>query len=192
MQEKMRFCANTFFQELLIIFHCLWCRGTNPPYAAVYLIDNMYDPVCGCDVASHDASAFEGEALKEGKEKGFAFASWWQRFPGGSCCGFPHLPKRLPGAPPRLCSCQCAPALRELCAGEVTLGLGAAPHAQTGKAVGLLALGWLLRVGALTPTPWQDELLCRFMRSRICAALKDPIRDFSLGEGRQRGNFSLP
>lgn len=83
-QEKMLFCANTFFQELLIIFHCLWCRGTNRPYAATYLINNVYDPVGGCDVTSNDVSTLKGEALKEGKEKGFAFALRWQHFPVSS------------------------------------------------------------------------------------------------------------
>lgn len=64
-----------FFQELLIIFRCLWRRGTTPPYRVVYLINNVYDPICGCDVTSHDVSTLEGEVLKEGEERGFAFAS---------------------------------------------------------------------------------------------------------------------
>lgn len=158
---------------------------------AIYLINNMYDPVCGCDVASHDVSSLEGEVLKEGKEKWFAFASRWQCFPGGSCCGFPHLPKHLPGPPPRLRSRQCVPAPRELCTGKVTLGLSAAHHAQTGKAMGSFALGWFPGVGALTLIPRQDEVLCQFMPSRICAALKDPIHDFPSGE-RGKRNFFLP
>lgn len=36
---------------------------------AVYLINNVYDPICGCDVASHDVSTLKGEVLKKGEEK---------------------------------------------------------------------------------------------------------------------------
>lgn len=64
------------------------------------------------------------------------------------------------------------------------------PSVQTSKAMESLALGRLLRICALTPTPCQGELLCRFTCSHVCAALRDPICDFFLlGEGRERELF---
>lgn len=61
-------------------------------------------------------------------------------FPVVRAVDFPHLPKRLPGAPPQLRSHQSAPE-DGLPSGEVTLGLSAVPSVQTGKAGGFFCAG---------------------------------------------------
>lgn len=102
----MLFCANRFFRLLivsghLIVLHYLWCRGANPYQYIVYLINNVNDPVGGCDVTGHKVSALEGQVLEKRGERGFAFTLWRWSFPSSSSCGFPHLPKCLPRAAPR-------------------------------------------------------------------------------------------
>lgn len=122
------------------MFHCLQCRGTNPACLAIYLINNMYDPVCGCDVASHDVSALDSEVLKGEERRGFALALWELQLPGVLCCGFPHLSKHWPGAPPQPClvpdQARGQVALRKTSTKEVMWGLCAAPHVQDSKAMG--------------------------------------------------------
>lgn len=49
------------------------------------------------------------------------------------------------------------------------------------QAMRLFTLGLLRGVDMLTPTPWQDDLLCQFMSSRFCADLNDPIHYSFLG-----------
>lgn len=93
-----------FFHTSVIVLPCLWCRGANPYRYIVYLINNVNDPVCGCDVTGHKVSALEGQVLGKREDRGFAFALWGWCFPSSSHCGFPHLPTRSPRAAQWHCS----------------------------------------------------------------------------------------
>lgn len=53
----------------------------NPEQYIGYLIDDMNDPVGGCDVAGHKVSTLKGQVLHKGEERGFAFALLGWCFP---------------------------------------------------------------------------------------------------------------
>lgn len=93
--------VHIFFHRRLIVLHCLWCRGANPCQYTVYLINNVNDPVCGCNVVGHKMSALKGQVLEKREERGFVLILWDWWFPRSSHCGFPHLPKSLSMAAPR-------------------------------------------------------------------------------------------
>lgn len=129
------------FQELLIIFYCLWCRGTNPPSAAIYLINNMYDSICGCDVTSHDVSTLKGEILKEKEER--------EGLPS-HCSGgiFPLVHAMDSHTFPKAClglqhGFICLRSHSTIYVHGRWLWDCSVPHVQTSKTMGLLALGWL-------------------------------------------------
>lgn len=179
--------CTVFFHRRLIVLHCLWCRGASPYQYVVYLINNVNDPVCGCNVTGHKVSALEGQVLEKWEERGFEFTlqGWW--FPSSSHCRFPHPPKLLPrlhhgaahtsshhrlGYPQGIT--HRGGDFRTLCV----------PCVQTGKALGWLALEWFPGVRCTCLQHGVGWALSWFTPSQFCAALKDPVQNFSFGAWR--------
>lgn len=81
-------------------------------------------------------------------------ALWGLQLPGVLCCGFPHLSKRWPGAPPQPCLVA-RPGQRPGCPQENKYKRGDVGTLCCSSCAGQqshgVILGWLLRVGALTP-----------------------------------------